>query len=94
MKLEQRLQEHIDAKRPGGVLDRAPYPNPVPSELARRIEANAEIVKDRRRLTEQVLTVLADYRDHTWTYGTLKFEIVRIALANALVDDILGPETP
>ena len=92
--LEQTLLEHIDTKRPGDILDRAPYPNPVPREIARRIAANAELIQGRKALTEQVLIVLADYRDHTWAYGTLKFEIVRIALANKLVDLVLGPETP
>lgn len=59
--------------------------NPLPEEIAKRIVDNAKIVSD--RLRDQVLIILADYRDHSWTRGALKREGVRIEIANLIMGD-------
>lgn len=58
--------------------------NPVPHEIGRRIRLNAEVVTP-DRLRDQVLIVLADYRDHAWTYGQLKSEGRRVQLADLIL---------
>lgn len=37
------------------------------------------------RLRDQVLIVLADYRDHAWTYGYLRAEAARVYLADLIM---------
>lgn len=59
--------------------------NPVPEEIAKRIIANAKLVGRGPKLRDQVLIVLADYRDHAWTKGRLAREGERIALADLIL---------
>ena len=59
--------------------------NPLPEEIARRIVANFKIVGT-RGLRDQILIVLADYRDHAWTEGKITSERYRQSLADEIMD--------
>jgi hypothetical protein len=58
--------------------------NPIPREIAKRIVMNARIVS-RKDLKDQVLIVLADYRNHAWVGDKLAHEGKRLRLANAIM---------
>ena len=83
-RIEELMRGHIGPNR-GDILHQPVARNPVPLEIARRIAANAELVSI-EQLRDQILIVLADYRNHAWTYGQLKGEATRIHLAGRIMD--------
>ncbi len=82
----ESLSERTTTVLDGVVPDTIDYGrgNPLPREIAGRVVANARIV-GRKGLRDQVLIVLADYRDHGWSGQALKGEATRIVLADAIV---------
>lgn len=54
-------------------------------EIARRVRMNAEIVRP-DQLRDQVLIVLADYRNHAWVSNTFRSEGERLHLATRILD--------
>lgn len=70
---------------------------PLAEEIAFRVVANVKLVaagfgghKAVDYLYNQVLLVLADYRNHTWARGTLHGEGARITLAGRVMEAILA----
>lgn len=59
----------------------------IPSEIADRVRANAEIV-GKAKIRDQILIVLNDYRNHAWAPKILRGQPGRIVIA----DMILEPE--
>jgi len=86
----ERLRDHtmtiMAAALPVSVENRFSK-SPIPGEIATRVAANAQIV-GKRGLRDQVLIILADYRDHAWTRRALASEGKRMQLA----DQIMGWE--
>jgi len=80
--LFDRVVELLEAMLPPEVDYRK---NPLPQEIAKRIVKNFELV-GLEKLRDQILVILADYRDHSYGGGKLKQEGTRIFLANRIVD--------
>jgi hypothetical protein len=59
--------------------------NPLPEEIAHRVVMNAMLVVEKAELRDQILIVLADYRDHLWTGGKLAGEGTRQGLARQIL---------
>jgi len=84
------VQLELAEQRAKEVLDDVLHPiqgrrNPLPAEIARRVRQNAELVSG-DVLRDQVLIVLADYRDHSYASPMFKVEGSRLQLADRLMD--------
>jgi len=83
--IRELLAQHMELHARGRSMG-SRFSNPVPAEISQRIRMNADHVGTApEALRPQILAVLHDYRDHAWTFGTLKTESARAEIAEALM---------
>ena len=58
--------------------------NPLPEEIAKRVVMNAQVV-ERKKLRDQILIILADYRNHSWAARAFEGEGTRQAVADQIL---------